>query len=433
MKMKTILSFLRKELVLKFLLCLLLCNLLVISLTSAFNMADSNQLSNDTAALLSKSNLQFTFKLHKELSEGNNNNIFFSPFSITTALAMTYLGAKEETAEQMVKVLGFVDLKDEVHQSFEKYLNIILKENENFTLHTANRLFPNHRSKVEDDFMNNCIKHYKADVVPLDFSQSEAARKTINDWVSERTKEKIKDLIGSGVLTPSVFMVLVNAIYFKGNWASQFDEKRTHKDRFHINFEEDIEVDMMYQKKKFHFTHNPKLLCSVLELPYKGNSLSMVFILPDTIDGLSYIEDAITPDIFIELQGTLRNNQDVEVYLPKFKLESKFELSTILAKLGMPHAFDRGKADFSGMDKMKNVFISAVIHQAFVEVNEEGTEAAAATSVVILVMAGARSLVFKANKPFLFFIKDRRTNMILFSGRYTRPGGDVIPASRDEL
>ena len=377
MKRKTILSFLRKQLVIKFLLCLLLFNLLVISLASAFNMADSNRLSNDTVALLSKSNLQFTFKLHKELTEGNNNNIFFSPFSITTALAMTYLGAKEETAEQMAKVLG-VDLKDEVHKSFEKYLNIILKENENFTLHTANRLFPNYRSKVEDDYMNNCIKHYKADVVPLDFSQSEAARKTINDWVSERTKDKIKDLIASGVLTPSVFMVLVNAIYFKGNWASQFDEKRTRKDRFHINFSEDIEVDMMYQKKKFHFTYNPKLLCSVLELPYKGDSLSMVFILPDTIDGLSYIEDVITPEIFIELQGTLRNDKDVEVYLPKFKLESKFELSTILSKLGMPHAFDGGKADFSGMDKMKSVFISKVIHQAFVEVNEEGTEAAAA-------------------------------------------------------
>jgi len=127
MKRKTILSFLRKQLVIKFLLCLLLFNLLVISLASAFNMADSNRLSNDTVALLSKSNLQFTFKLHKELTEGNNNNIFFSPFSITTALAMTYLGAKEETAEQMAKVLGVVDLKDEVHKSFEKYLNIILK------------------------------------------------------------------------------------------------------------------------------------------------------------------------------------------------------------------------------------------------------------------------------------------------------------------
>jgi serpin B len=190
---------------------------------------------------------------------------------------------------------------------------------------------------------------------------------------------------------------------------------------------------MMYQKKKFHFTYNPKLLCSVLELPYKGHSLSMVFILPDTIDGLSYIEDAITPDIFIELQSTLRNDKDVEVYLPKFKLESKFELSTILAKLGMPHAFDGGKADFSGMDKMKSVYISAVIHQAFVEVNEEGTEAAAATGAVMMMMVAVRNLVFKANKPFLFFIKDRRTNMILFSGRYTRPGGDVIPASRDEL
>lgn len=422
----------KKKVVLKELLCLLLLlNLFLLTLSfSSSNMADIN-MNNNTSAALSKSNLQFTFKLHKELTKGNSNNVFFSPFSISTALAMTFLGAREKTAEQMADALGISDMKDDVHQSFEKYLSIILKENENFTLHTANRLYPNHLSKVETDYINSCIKHYQADILPLDFSQGDVSRKVINDWVSQRTNEKIKDLIGSGVLTPDVFMVLVNAIYFKGNWASQFDEKKTRKDRFHINLSEEVEVDMMYQKKKFSYTYNPHHLCSVLELPYKGDSLSMLFILPDTTDGLSAIEEAMNPDLFNELQSTLRNNSDVEVFIPKFKLETQFELSTILSKLGMPDAFNQLKADFSGMDKTKNVYISKVIHKAFVEVNEEGTEAAAATGVVMMTRAAVRRLIFKADKPFLFFIKDKRSNIVLFSGRYTGPEGNVVRTRED--
>ena len=425
-------SYFPKKVVLKVFLCLfLLLNLFILTFSSSSsNMADSN-LNNDTSAALSKSNLQFTFKLHKELTKGNSDNVFFSPFSISYALAMTFLGAREKTAEQMADALGISDMKDEVHQNFEKYLSIILKENENFTLHTANRLFPNHLSKVETDYINSCIKHYQADILPLDFSQGEVSRKIINDWVSKRTNDKIKDLIGSGILKPDVFMVLVNAIYFKGNWASQFDEKRTRKDRFHINLSEEVEVDMMYQKKKFPYTYNPQHLCSVLELPYKGDSLSMVFILPDMTDGLSAIEEAMNPDLFNELQSTLRNNSDVEVFIPKFKLETQFELSTILSKLGMPDAFNEAKADFSGMDKTKNVYISKVIHKAFVEVNEEGTEAAAATGVVMMTRAAVRRLIFKADKPFLFFIKDKRSNIILFSGRYSGPEGNVVRARED--
>ncbi|XP_071163217.1 serpin B6-like [Mytilus edulis] len=313
-------SYFPKKVVLKVFLCLfLLLNLFILTFSSSSsNMADSN-LNNDTSAALSKSNLQFTFKLHKELTKGNSDNVFFSPFSISTALAMTFLGAREKTAEQMADALGISDMKDEVHQNFEKYLSIILKKYKNFTLHTANRLFPNHLSKVETDYINSCIKHYQADILPLDFSQGEVSRKIINDWVSKSTNDKIKDLIGSGILKPDVFMVLVNAIYFKGNWASQFDEKQTRKDRFHINLSEEVEVDMMYQKKKFSYTYNPQHLCSVLELPYKGDSLSMVFILPDMTDGLSAIEEAMNPDMFNELQSTLRNNSDVEVFIPKFK------------------------------------------------------------------------------------------------------------------
>lgn len=427
----SVLLLLGKKPVLKLLLLLVLLNLLLISLT--FGMANSNHLSNDDSTLLSMSNLQFTFRLHKELSRDNTKNLFLSPFSISTALAMTYLGAKGNTADQMADVLGFSGVKGSVHQSFEKYLTILLKENDNFTLHTANRLFPNDRSKVEDDYKNECIKHYKADIVPLDFTQSEAARKTINDWVSEKTKNKIKDLIDPSLLTPNVFMVLVNAIYFKGNWASQFDEKNTRKGGFHINYSEEVEVDMMYQKKKFNFGYNPQLLCSILEMPYKGESLSMVFILPDTIDGLEAVEEALTPQMFSELQSTMNNAKDVEVYLPKFKLETKFQLSTILSKLGMSDAFNGEKADFSGMDKMKSVFISEVVHQAFVEVNEEGTEAAAATGVVMMKRAAVRNFIFKADKPFLFFIKDKTTNVILFSGRLSRPEGRIIKSTKEEL
>ena len=406
--------------------------LLILGLTSASDMFNSLSRNNDGDTHFSLSNQIFTFKLQKALPGGKTENAFFSPFSISTALSMSYLGAREQTAQQMSDVLALSGLKDRVHDEYEKYLSIILKGNNNFTLHVANRLFPNQAMKVEKEFVNRCVKHYKADVLSLDFSQAAKSAKTINDWVSDQTKGKIKDLVSPDVLSSNTFMVLVNAIYFKGNWASQFDKERTNKGRFHINFSEEVIVDMMYQKRKLPYTYQPDYLCSVLEMPYKGESLSMVFILPDTLDGLSSLENRLSPDLLQGFRSSLKSNSDVEVYIPKFKVETKFELAPVLSKLGMPNAFSQN-ADFSGMDKTKEVSISNVIHQAFVEVNEEGTEAAAATAVKMMKRAAIRNPVFKADKPFLFYIIDRKTNIVLFSGRLVRPEEDIVASSKDEL
>lgn len=428
--MKSIPTFTRgKGLFVKFSIALLL---LVTGLTLSTTMENAGYGGSKEETQFSISNQIFAFKLQKELAGGKTDNTFFSPFSISTALSMAYLGARKQTAQQMSEVLAFAELKTGIHDLYEKYLSVILEENNNFTLHVANRLFPNQKMKIEDDFVNLCVKHYKADVLALDFTQAAQSAKTINDWVREKTQDKIKDLVSPGVLSSNVFMVLVNAIYFKGNWASQFDKKHTNKVRFHINFSEEVAVDMMYQKRKFPYAYHPDYLCSVLEMPYKGESLSMVFVLPDTVDGLSNIENKMTPDLLKKFLHSLKNNSDVAVYIPKFKVEAKFELAPALSKLGMPDAFKQN-ADFSGMDKMNEVSISNVIHQAFVEVNEEGTEAAAATAVVMMKRSAARNPVFRADKPFLFFIMDRRTDIILFSGRLSRPEGEVISSSKDEL
>ena len=372
-----------------------------------------------TEALV-KGNTAFALDLYSELKE-EEGNLFFSPYSISTALAMTYAGARENTEKQMAQVLHFTMPQCRLHPTFasmEAALKTI-QEKGDVELRVANALWPQEDYEFLQSFLKLTEKYYGSAVTPLDYKTAhEAARRTINAWVEEKTNSKIKDLIPEGLLDVLTRLVLTNAIYFKGNWASQFDKRLTEDAPFHLLSGESAETPLMRQKQSCGYAEFEGL--QVLELPYVGDELSMVVLLPKEVDGLAELEDRLTVENLEDWTNELRK-QDVLIFLPKFTMTSQFQLQDTLASMGMPDAFSMS-ADFSGMDGTKDLFISAVIHKAFVAVDEEGTEAAAATGVVMKLKAAPRPApVFRADHPFVFIIRDNVSGSILFLGRFADP------------
>ncbi|XP_053570632.1 leukocyte elastase inhibitor [Bombina bombina] len=369
----------------------------------------------------------FCLDLFTKLNEQNPaGNVFFSPVSISAALAMIFLGAKGKTAEQVSKTLHFDGVKD-LHPNFQALNAEINKKGaSSFVLNLANRLFGEKTFGFLPEFLHSVQKQYKADLGTVDFvSAAEDARKEINQWVSEQTKGKIPEILSEGSVDTTTRLVLVNAIYFKGDWAEKFNTGETKEMPFHLSKNEQKPVKMMYQMKKFPFTYIPEINCRILELPYVGHELSMIIMLPDSIKdnttGLQQVEKELTLEKFQE--WTRPENMgpiDVHVHLPKFKLEDSYKLKSDLAAMGMADIFDAGKADLSGMSGSSNLFLSEIVHKSFVEVNEEGTEATAATAG-IAVFCMLREEEFNADHPFLFFIRHNATKNILFFGRYSSP------------
>ena len=372
-----------------------------------------------------KGNNDFGFDLYQKL-KGEKGNLFFSPYSISTALAMTYAGARGQTEKEMAGVLHFSLKQEPLHSSFSKLqseLNAI--QNEGYVkLSIANSLWAQKGYHFLDTFFNLNKKYYGAGLNFVDFKKEiEAARETINIWVKDKTQQKIKELIKPGMINSLTRLVLCNAIYFKGNWLVQFDKKRTKKDKFYISPDKTIKVAMMNQESRYKYKDFGSF--SAIELPYEGNDLSMIIFLPKEIDGLAEFEKNLTNSnvkAWID-RLTASYKSKIFVILPIFKTTCEFELSKILSDMGMQNAFSPTLADFSGMTGRKNLFISKVIHKAFVDVNEEGTEAAAATAVLMqLGVAGiSRPLMFRANHPFVFLIRENQTGSILFIGRIIDP------------
>ena len=369
-----------------------------------------------------KGNSDFGFDLYQRL-KGEKGNLFFSPYSISTALAMTYAGARGQTEKEMAEVLHFSLEQEPLHSSFSKLqseLNAI--QNKGYVkLSIANSLWAQEGYHFLDTFFNLNKKYYGAGLNFVDFEkETEAARKTINIWVKDKTQQKIKELIKPGMVDSLTTLVLCNAIYFKGNWLVQFDKKRTKKDNFYISPDKTIKVAMMNQESRYKYKDFGSF--SAIELPYEGNDLSMIVFLPKEIDGLAEFEKNLTNSnvkAWID-RLTASYKSEIFVSLPEFKTTCEFELSKILSDMGMPSAFSLPPADFSGMTGRKDLFISKVIHKAFVDVNEEGTEAAAATAVVML-EGISRPLMFRANHPFVFLIRENQTGSILFIGRIIDP------------
>jgi serpin B len=367
-----------------------------------------------------KGNSDFGFDLYQELKD-EKGNLFFSPYSISTALAMTYAGARDQTEKEMAEVLHFSLEQEPLHSSFSKLqsdLNAIQNKG-HIKLSIANSLWAQEGYHFLNTFLDLNKKNYGAGLNFVDFAtKTEAARKTINIWVEDKTQQKIKELIKPGMIDSLTTLVLCNAIYFKGDWLSQFDKKRTMDADFHISPDNVIKVPMMSQKSKFKFGDFGNF--NAIELPYEGNGLSMVVFLPKKIDGLAELERNLTNDNVKNWIDKLSNSYELEILvsLPKFKTTCEVELADVLIEMGMPHAF--AGADFSGMTGKRDLFISKVIHKAFVDVNEEGTEAAAATAVVMR-KSICKTLLFRAEHPFVFLIRENKTGSILFIGRIIDP------------
>jgi serpin B len=376
----------------------------------------------DKAAVV-KGNNEFAFDLYAQLRT-RDGNLFFSPYSISTALAMTYAGARGDTAAQMADVLNFTLDQQRLHPAFSALLADTRPPQGDpkktpYELHVANALWGQKGYTFQQDFLTLTRNNYGAGLRDVDFkAATEEARKTINAWVEEQTKDKIKELLKPGVLNPDTRLVLTNAIYFKGNWAEQFKKEHTREAPFTTAGGKKVSVPMMH--KTDDYRHFDGGTFQALELPYVGKDLSMVVFLPKKVDGLAEFEKQLTAENLTAWLGKLRQDE-VQVALPKFKITAEFSLKETLSAMGMKDAFDPRKADFSGISGTKDLFIQAVVHKAFVEVNEEGTEAAASTAVVVGTTSARITPVFRADHPFVFLIRDNRSGNILFLGRVADP------------
>uniref|UniRef100_A0A8C4RPA5 Serpin B6 n=1 Tax=Erpetoichthys calabaricus TaxID=27687 RepID=A0A8C4RPA5_ERPCA len=342
---------------------------------------------------------QFSLDLFKNLSEKQTSNIFYSPLSISSALAMVCMGARGKTK----------------------------KTGASYQLSLANRLYGEKSFEFLKEFIGKTTTFYHASLEAVDFIQApEASRKTINAWVEKQTNEKIKNLLESRNVDALTRLVLVNAVYFKGNWEKKFQESETINGQFRINKNETRPIKMMYQKSKFNITYISELKCRILELPYVGNELSMLIMLPSNIEdnstGLEKLEKSLTWEKLQEWTNPdMMDNEETEVSIPKFKLEEAYDLKKTLMSMGIVDAFDPKRSDFSGMSSNNNLFLSRAIHKSYVEVNEEGTEAAAATAMVFSDRCAFFTMPFTADHPFLFFIRHNKTRSILFYGRFCTP------------
>ncbi len=377
----------------------------------------------DTTELVAGNNA-FAFDLYKEL-QSEESNLFFSPYSISVALAMTYAGARGETEQQMADTLRFTLSQNQLHPAFNS-LDLRLTANEDqgksdertdFTLRIANSLWGQQGYPFLEEFLDLLARNYGAGMRLVDFMTApEAARIAINDWVSDQTEEKIKDLIPQGAINTMTRLVLANAIYFYADWQRQFDPKATRDAAFTLLDEEQVTVPMMSQLSGFPYTQGKGF--QAVEMPYVGGKAAMTIIVPDSGEFTNF-ESSLTADQIDDIIANLERKQ-VKLSLPKFTYESKFSLAETLIEMGMPEAF--GNADFSGMDGTRNLFISDVFHKAFVAVDEEGTEAAAATAVVMELSAIPMvDVTLTIDRPFIYLIRDTNSGSTLFMGRVLNP------------
>jgi serpin B len=361
----------------------------------------------------------FSADLYGRLAKAKGN-LFYSPASISTALAMTYGGAAGKTAQEMKKTLRFSLDGDELHKSFGAMLKRLVSTKKGCKVYIANALWGQKDYTFLAPFLALTKKSYGAGLRKVDFEKAtEKARKAINGWVEKKTMKKIRELIKQGVLTADSRLVLTNAIYFKGAWSTPFKKNNTEQESFRTAEAKDVTVDMMHLKDKT-FRYAGKAGLSALEMPYKGGGVSMVILLPEKKDGLPALEASLTSKMIDETVASLEDTEMMDVAVPRFTTTYGLDLADTLKAMGMPSAF--ADADFSGMTGTRELVISAVIHKAFVDVNEQGTEAAAATAV-IMAKGGMKPSkpVFRADHPFLFLIRDTKTGAILFMGRITDP------------
>ena len=369
-------------------------------------------------------NSVFAFDLYQQLID-NDENLFYSPYSISVALAMTYAGARGETAQEMADTLRFYLAQNKLHQAFN-WLDIELakrgegaegKDDEGFRLNVVNAIWGQQDYNFLNEFLDVLAENYDAGLRILDFINStEESRKTINEWVSQQTEGRIEELIPQGAIDTLTRLVLTNAIYFNAAWMYPFDEENTIDGDFNLLNGDTITVPMMNQTALLNHMKGENY--QAVELPYDGNELSMLLIMPDE-GSFSSFEQSLDNELVGNIISHLGTKQ-VVLSMPKFEFKSKTGLKEILNAMGMPTAFS-DMADLSGMTGNRDLFISDVLHEAFVSVDEAGTEAAAATAVIIGLTSAGEMVTMSLDNPFIFLIRDIKTGTVLFVGRVLNP------------
>jgi serpin B len=383
-----------------------------------------NAPSEDIQALVDGNN-GFAFDLYRSL-RSQPGNLLFSPYSISVALAMTYGGARGDTESEMAETLRYTLPQDRLHPAFDQLdLNLAkpgssnLKDEQPMQLNITNAVWAEQTFTFLQDYLDLIGHYYGAGIQLADFiNNPDIVRNEINNWVSDRTNRKIKDLLPQGVPDKDTRMILVNAIYFKANWLDQFEPGYTHPSPFHLLDGSDITIPMMHQV--IHTGYGRGSDYQAVEIPYVGGTAAMDIIVPDSgkfSDFESNIDAEQLDQILNSIQPTL-----VEFGMPKYEFTNSFELSEQLKMLGMTKAFDAQQADFSGMDGDRDLYISAAIHKAFISVDEAGTEAAAATAITMgVTSAPMPGIALTIDRPFIFVISDLKSGQILFVGRVLNP------------
>jgi serpin B len=361
---------------------------------------------------------KFSFDLYKFLTNEADDNLFYSPLSISISMAMAYTGSNNNTKKEIANVFYFPLNQEDLHSSFSNLMEKLSTKKE-YDLYIANAIWIQKNLDLLPEFINIMKRYYKLSFQEVDYIRNyEQVRKEINNWIYNQTKQKIKDLLKPGDISTLTRLVITNAIYFKSNWKYKFDKDKTSQEDFHLLNGKITKVNMMYQNNSFNYFEDSNI--KFLELPYKNEEISMYVILPKDIKKINQIENELNQN---KLDYFIRNcvKQRVSVYLPRFRFEKRIVLNDVLKKMGVIDAFDENKADFSKINGKKEFFISKVIHKGFIEVNEEGSEAAAATSIVITETSAPQEIVFKADRPFIFIIYHNKTGCILFMGKLLKP------------
>jgi serpin B len=381
----------------------------------------------DVQALV-EGNTAFAFDLYQAL-RSSSGNLVYSPYSISLAFAMAYGGAGGETASQIAQVLHYSLPQDQFHPAFDA-LDLELAQraaqatgvtpSERFSLNIANALWGQSGWSFLPKFLDLLAADYGAGMRLVDFQKSpESARQQINNWVSDQTQRKILNLVPEGAIDTSTRLVLVNAIYYKAFWEYAFDPSRTGNEPFNLVDGSTVSVPMMSNEGQETLAYAAGDGYQAVALPYKGGLTEMVILVPDA-GNFSKFEAALTPAAYQQILAAL-TPQSVILSMPKFNFDSQYELGDTLSSMGMPDAFLADKADFSGIDGAHDLFISSVIHQAAVAVDEKGTVAAAATAIVMSGAAMPSGIQLTIDRPFLFFIRDIPSGTILFMGRVLNP------------
>lgn len=383
------------------------------------------EINSEAGKNLVTSNNQFAMDLYQKIKE-QDGNLIYSPFSISMALAMVYGGARGTTAEQMAAVMHIPQNDAQIHAAFN-WLDQTLesraagpegKKNSGFELSIANSIWGQKGFAFQADFLDLLAENYGAGLRAADFAADpNGSRRVINDWVSDETRKKIQDLLPEGSVTTDTRLVLANAIYFNAPWKDEFKTTDTQDLPFHLLDGSQVDVPMMHAKKNYGYTYGNGY--SAVALPYRGDQVAMLIILPDEGNYAAF-EDGLSAEVLSNIIGEM-SYDEVNLTLPKFTFDTSLSMNDTLISLGMIDAFDAQAADFSGIDGERDLVITDVVHKAFIDVNEKGTEAAAATGIVVGVTAFKEENIVTVDRPFLFAIYDKVTGSILFFGRVTDP------------